>query len=76
MTEPTRAEHVAWCKQRALEYVERGELTEALTSMINDLMQHPATRGHSGIMLTGMMMMAGIDVDTPEKVRRHIEGFQ
>lgn len=39
----TRAEHMAWAKQRALEYVERGELSSAIASMISDLGKHPET---------------------------------
>jgi hypothetical protein len=39
----TRAEHLAWCKERALEYVARGELLDALASMTSDLGKHPET---------------------------------
>jgi hypothetical protein len=37
----TRDEHVAWAKQRALEYLTRGDLNNALASMISDLRKHP-----------------------------------
>lgn len=37
----TRAEHLAWAKQRALEYVDRGELGYAIASMFSDLGKHP-----------------------------------
>lgn len=43
MNQPTRAEHLQWCKDRALEYVELGELETAIASMISDLKKHPAT---------------------------------
>ena len=42
MTE-TRAEHLAWCKERALEYVDRGDLAGAVASMMSDLQKHPET---------------------------------
>ena len=70
----TRAEHLAWCKQRALEYVAGGDTIQAITSMLSDLGKHPETEGHAAIELTGMMLFAG-HLDTPEKVRGHIEGF-
>jgi hypothetical protein len=36
----TRDEHLAWCKKRALEYLDRGELENAVASMGSDLRQH------------------------------------
>lgn len=36
----TRAEHLAWAKERALEYVEAGQLGQAVNSMISDLSKH------------------------------------
>jgi hypothetical protein len=38
-----RAEHIEWCKRRALEYVDRGHLQGAVFSMINDLRKHRET---------------------------------
>lgn len=38
----TRAEHLSWAKERALEYVERGELQDAFNSIASDLGKHPA----------------------------------
>jgi hypothetical protein len=74
MTEPTREEHLTWRKRRALEYVEAGDLTPAFASMGSDLGKHPATEGHSGIQLGAMMLFAG-HLDTVEKMRKFIEGF-
>lgn len=55
----TREEHLEWCKQRALEYVEAGDATGALASMISDLSKHPETEDHAGIQLGAMLMLAG-----------------
>ena len=69
-----REEHLAWCKQRALQYVEAGDLTEAFASMASDLGKHPETEGHPGAQLgIGLLMMG--DLSTPEEMRRFIEGF-
>ena len=70
----TRDEHVAWCKKRALEYVDMGELTNAMASMGSDLGKHPETRGHSGITM-GIMLAAGGMLNTQDKMRKFIEGF-
>jgi len=65
---------LAWCKQRALEYCDRGDLSDAFASMASDLGKHPETKNHSGIQLGMMMVMAG-QLDTPEKMRNFINGF-
>lgn len=70
----TRAEHLAWCKQRALEYADRGDMTNAIASMGSDLNKHPETEGHSGMELMMMMAMAG-QLDRPGELRKFIEGF-
>ena len=36
-------EHLAWCKRRALEYADAGDLTHAVASMASDLKTHPDT---------------------------------
>lgn len=70
----TRAEHLAWCKQRALEYVERGELNDAYASMASDLDKHPETEKHGAVGLGMMMLMSG-HLSTPQKMRDFINGF-
>lgn len=70
----TRAEHLAWAKQRALEYVERGDLNSAAASMGSDLGKHDELRDHSGIQLMVMLLMSGNLADRSE-MRKFIEGF-
>jgi hypothetical protein len=68
---PTRAEHLAWCKERALEYVDAGDANNALGSMTSDLMKHPETADHPGIVLGMMLAMTG----NLDDIRKHIEDF-
>lgn len=70
----TRSEHLAWCKQRALEYVEAGDLQSAMASMSSDLNKHPETSNHDGTTL-GLMLMISGHLSTQDEMRRHIEGF-
>lgn len=72
--EMTRAEHLTWAKERALEYVDAGDLSTALTSIASDLNKHPETKNHPGVML-GMQLMVSGHLDTPKQMRDHIEGF-
>lgn len=74
VAERTRAEHVAWCKQRALEYVDSGDLTEALASMCSDLGKHLGTRSLQQLAL-GLSMSALEERNDPVKMRKFIEGF-
>jgi hypothetical protein len=70
----TRDEHVEWCKERALEYVEMGDFTQAITSMASDLTKHEETKNHKGIDI-GVMMLVGGMLRTKEDVVRFINGF-
>jgi hypothetical protein len=67
-----RAEHLAWAKSRALQYVELGQLEDAMGSIISDLKSHPETQNHIGIEM--MMMMSG-HLKNPSDMRSFIEGF-
>ena len=37
----SREEHLAWCKERALEYAYNYELENAVASMVSDMGKHP-----------------------------------
>lgn len=70
----TRAEHLAWAKERALEYVDQGDLQNAFASLTSDLNKHPDTARHSGIELGMMQLMAG-HLTTARDMRDFIQGF-
>jgi hypothetical protein len=73
MSTTTRADHLTWCKRRALEYLP-GDAPGALASMISDLSKSDDTKDHPALGLTMMLMMAGL-LSTPDEVRKHIEGL-
>ncbi len=70
----TREEHLQWCKDRALEYVENGDITSAWGSMVSDLNKHDGTRGHSAIQLGMMMVMSGNLKSKDEKLKASFGG--
>lgn len=74
MAEQTRAEHLQWCKDRALEYADKGDLKNAMASMISDLRKYPETSSHSAIELGVMLLMAG-QLNTQYQMKDFIEGF-
>ena len=70
----TRQEHLEWCKKRALEYCDMGDLQGAFASMASDLSKHEETKGHIEVELgMGLLMTEGLN--TPEKMRKFIEEF-
>jgi hypothetical protein len=71
----TRDEHLAWCKGRALEYLDAGDLTHAVASMASDLRMHSDTDNPAlnGLVMIGMMYVMDGD---KAAVQRWIERFR
>jgi len=64
---------MAWCKKRALEYLDHGDVMNAVTSMLSDLSKHPETKGIGDKL--GMLGIFAIQ-NGPQEARRFIEGFR
>lgn len=73
-TKTSRQEHLQWCKNRALEYVNSNNLPTAYMSICSDLSKHEETKNHLAIGLGMNLMMAG-KLDSAEEMRKFIEGF-
>lgn len=72
----TRAEHLQFCKDRAMEYVNAGDLLNAVTSMMSDLGKHPETES-TGKSLAMLGLMAAQQAQSGDRagVIRYIQGF-
>ena len=70
----SRADHLDWCKRRALEYVDANDLDQAMASMLSDLNKHDETRGHAGGEIMLMLKMGG-RLTTASEMREFINGF-
>ena len=68
----TRAEHLAWCKARALDYIAIGDVQGAMLSMMSDLGKHDDTK--PGIELMRLSLSVQMSGDR-ELARRLIEGL-
>ena len=68
-----REVHLQWCKDRALEILDAGDIQQAVTSMMSDLGKHEETEGVANVMAPMAMyeMMHG----TSASARRFITGF-
>jgi len=71
----TADQHLAWCKQRAREYLDRGDLASAVASMMSDLGEHPGTKNICGPVLAAYGI-AAVKTGDITAVRRFIEGFK
>lgn len=72
----TRAEHLRWCKGRALVYVKMGDFENAFNSMASDLNKHPETKSSVELCNTlGLPLLMNGHLDTQEKMTKWIEGF-
>ncbi len=73
MTDPTtRADHLAWCKRRALEYLDAGDVQNAIASMMSDMNKHSECGVNVYLAMLGMMHARDHDATA---ARRWIEGF-
>lgn len=70
----TRAEHVEWCKQRALALLDAGDIEQALTSMMSDLGKHDETKGLAEAMAP--MYMWVLMTRSESEARKFIRGFR
>ncbi len=68
-----RQEHLNWCKQRALKYLDNNDVENAVTSMLSDLGKHDETKD-IGTKLAGLGMMHIMNRDA-RGARSFIEGF-
>lgn len=73
----TRAEHLQWCKDRALAYVEAGDLENAFQSLASDLTKHPDLAG--AVLLNtqlGTELLIAGHLNSPEEMTKWINGFR
>lgn len=72
----TRAEHLQWCKDRALEYADAGDGQNAIASMVSDLGKHPETASSVDIAARlDVGLRLGGHLQTPAQIREWVEGF-
>ena len=68
-----RSEHVQWSKRRALQYLDAGDLVQALASFASDMSKRTDTKLDPRIAALGLHHGRNGDADG---LRRWIEGFQ
>ena len=69
-----RKEHLQWCKDRALQYVESGDVTNAFSSFMSDMGKHEETSNHLALEM-GMTLMLFGNLSTNNQMKDWIKGF-
>lgn len=69
-----RREHLKWCKDRALEYVNMGDTQQAFASFSSDMSKHPETANHSALQLGTSLFVAG-HLNSKAEMEKWINGF-
>ena len=68
----TRDEHVEWCKKRAREYLDAGDIQNGITSMLSDMGKHPECGVNPMLGMLGIMAITQNDL---AGAKRFVEGF-
>ena len=68
----SREEYVEGCKQRAREYLDRGDIKEGITSMLSDMSKREDTKPNGSLLLYGMRL---IMTEDSRLARRFVESF-
>jgi hypothetical protein len=74
----TREEHLQWAKDRAIEYVDRGDIVGAFASFTSNCKKHDETRDICdgvGALYLAMEGVRCVSQDDREGMRRLINGF-
>ena len=69
-----RAQHLNWCKERALEYINRGDVKEAFASFQSDMSKHSETATHIALEMGTMLLISG-NLSTSNEMKNWIKGF-
>ena len=71
----TRAEHLQWCKDRAIEILDNGGTAgDAYASFLSDMSKNNATAKHPVLMMGMAGMLSGV-FNTPYEMKKFINGF-
>jgi hypothetical protein len=69
----SREEHVEWCKARAMEYYNEGDMQSAVTSMVSDMDKREDTKINSALVMLSMTYLLHGSLSD---IKRWIQGFR
>jgi len=69
-----RTEHLQWCKDRAIEFVDQNDLKNAFSSFQSDMRKHAETSNHIALDMGTMLLVSG-HLSTQHEMREWINEF-
>lgn len=69
-----REDHLQWCKERAIKYVDNNDLKNAFASFQSDMGKHEETAHHMALQMGTMLLLSG-NLDNDHQMREWINGF-
>lgn len=69
-----REEHLQWCKDRANQYLDKGDVQGAFASFNSDMSNHQETKDHIALQMGLALFMTG-NLSTESQMRNWINGF-
>jgi hypothetical protein len=64
-----------WCKDRAIQLLNSGDINGAFNSMMSDVMKHPETEHHASTNQLGTMLLMAGCLSLPAQMRDWILGY-
>lgn len=71
----TRSEHLQWCKDRALELINKGHIAEGMASFTSDMGKHPETNETLQDGLSHQIIMLALFTNNSSDCANAINGF-
>ena len=71
----TRDEHLQWCKDRALAYLEKGKIAEGMASFTSDMSKHPSTNETLQNGLSHSLIMQALMTGSERECITCVNGF-
>lgn len=71
----TRKEHLQWCKDRALQYLNEGKIAQGMASFTSDMTKHPETEATLNNGLSHAIIMNALMTNSQSECIKCIEGF-
>jgi len=71
----SREEHLEWAKKRANEYIDKGELMNAINSFYSDMSKKPETKDHKFLKIGRKIILSG-GLKSQKEVKEFIDGFK
>lgn len=71
----TRKEHLQWCKDRAIAYIDNAQLAEGMASFTSDMSKHPETNETLRNGISHPIIMQALMTNNPRACTECVNGF-